>query len=223
MATRIPPAANAALVTWTDNFYALVSANPQLFGLTAADAATITLIDEQIDTAYLAIKTKALKSKTKTATWQATKAACVPVLAAYAQTISNNPAVTVANKVSIGVSGKIAAASPVTQPLTFPVLSWRATINKQVLCDYYDSGFGPTSKQKPYGVIGCTVWVTNEYVANQEITDVFDYFGNITTSPFAITLDPYFVGTRIWVVARWITATTQPGPWGPVINGVYSG
>lgn len=210
------PAKDADFALWLQNFATLIAAAPATFGLTAGDAAIITPVNTAFQASYLAATDPATRTSVTVATKTSDRAAAEATVRPYAVQISRNPAVTDGDKVAVGVSLPPLPPTPIPPPATNPALALIAATDLQHQLSIRDVTT-PTSKKKPYGVIGAEVWV-----AVGEVPAVDPMAGNLkattTKTPARFGFQPEQRGKTATYFARWVTRSgpdgvAQPGPW----------
>ncbi len=109
------------------------------------------------------------------------------------------------------------APVPTTRPVMIPDTSerFRHTMN------FADEGT-PTSKAKPFGVIGCELRV---FVGPTPPVDPDDYeFVAVDTkTPYLMEFDPAQAGQTAHWVARWVNTRGERGPWSDVVSAIIPG
>ena len=111
------PAKDAQFDAWLNNFSTLISAAPATYGLVAGDATTIAAQYSSWHAAYLLCTSKSTKTANAVSAKNTAKVTALAIIRPYAQTISNNPGVTSANKIALGLNPKTSTPSPITPGL----------------------------------------------------------------------------------------------------------
>jgi len=211
------PARDADLVNWSDNFSTLLTASPATYGLISGDAVAVAAANTPWQTAY----TTAIDPSTRTpVAVQAKDDAKISMLATirpYAQLISLNAGVLASDKIAIGVNPRTSSPTPISAPVTNPILAVVSTTPLQHVLRYRDESASPSVKSKPYGVLQIQIFCS---VSATVITDqnALDYKGVATKSPFLLSFDPADAGKQAYYAARWITRRGLIGPWSPIVN-----
>ncbi len=114
------PAKEKDFNDFLNNFSTLISATPAAFGISTTDAATIAAQTAAWNSAY----NPTLSPSTKTAQVVGAKNTAKIIVTAqtrtFAQAIANNPGVSTANKLALGLNPKTSTPGPITAPTTFP-------------------------------------------------------------------------------------------------------
>lgn len=217
MAGSYIPATDSGLITWGDNFAALLTADPTSYG---EDAASALVVQNAFD-AYQAAYDLANDPSTRTPATVADKdservnfeTAARPV----ALRINARSSVTNTQRSALGITIRKTTKTPVPPPSTAPALTLRSQIPGVANVQIRDETT-PTSKAKPLGVIGVDLHV---FVGDTPPASYEDYPLAKTTGKTPNTLD--FTGAQSGmtanVVARW---TTRSGPGGVAQKGPWS-
>lgn len=210
------PARDADFALWADNFSALITAAPALYGLMASDAAVIATSVDAWDTAYAAAVAGDTRGPFTISAKDVQRVDTTATLRPYAQLISNNAGVTVDNKIAVGVNPRTNPPAPITTPNTNPILSVISAIQLGHQLRYRDQLASPSVKAKPYGVIAVQLFGA---VSTTVVTDpsALPYLGAFTKSPLQVTWDSTAAGKQAYYAARWQTRTGLVGPWSPVV------
>lgn len=215
VAPYIPPK-DAAFDNWFGNFQGLILAAPSTYGLLASDATIITGQYNTWHAAYLLVTSPATKTKNTVSAKNTAKVNSLNVIRPYAQNVSNNPGVTSANKIALGLNPKTSTPSPVTPPNSYPVLTQISQNPGVVNFSYRDSQTSPSVKSKPYGVKSLQLYgkasvtpITNPADLNQ--------LGTFTKSPLQFNFPSgYTPGTTWYFAAVWQIQKGDQGPWSPI-------
>lgn len=210
------PAQDSALDAWSANFAALITALPATYGLIAGDAVAINAVVTPWHAAYLLAINPATRTPVTIADKDAAKTAMLPVLRGYAQTISRDPSVANMDKTAVGVNLPNSARPPIPAPTTQPTLALVSAVHNQQTLSYKDQST-PTTKAKPFGVIGLDL---RQKIAVAAATGPDDCapLGVVTKSPTVIGTDSGDVGKLATYYGRWATRSgpggkAQFGPW----------
>ena len=211
------PARDTDLNAWLGNFSTLLTASPTTYGQTSGVAAAVAAAVAAWDAAYAPV----LSPSTKTAAAVAAKnSARVTVLAnvrPVAQQVSLNPAVLTANKTAIGVNPRTSTPTPITPPLTVPILTVQGASNLQLILRYRDSAASVSVKAKPYGTAFCKVVYL---VSPTPITDPSQLTTSIvlSKSPGVVTFAAGQVGQQCYLAGRWLLRNGGQSGYGPIVS-----
>lgn len=216
LAPYIPPK-DADLSNWAANFTALITANPAMFGLTSVDAGNIASQVGNFQSMYTLVTSPSTKTAQAVSNKNTAKTTMLANVRPYAQQISLNPGVTSANKIALGLNPRTSTPSPVTPPVTNPILTVQSAQNLGVILRYRDSAASVSVKSKPYGVTQCAI---SYGVSATPISDPTLLPSSVigTKSPLQILFPSGAAGKQCYFAARWAIRTGQYSPWSPMIN-----
>lgn len=216
MAADYIPAKDADFDAWLTNFSALITATPTAYGLTAPDAVIIAAQK----TAFAAALATATDPSTRTAPAVAAKdaarALAVATVRPYAINVKLNASVTNSQRSDLGLTINSFPPTPIPAPVTAPALVLVQATPLSHQLRFYDVTT-PTSKAKPYGVIGLEV---RRAIGTSPAVDP-DSAAYLTTwgkSPNLSTFSSGDVGKVATYFGRWVTRSgpggrQQTGPW----------
>lgn len=220
MANDYIPAADSLFDEWIRNFDTLLTAAPATYGLSAPDAVAVAAVTSAWSAAYTLAIDPGTRTPATVAAKDAARASATAVVRPYAVSISQNPAVDPADKVSIGVTLRSLVRTPIPAPTTAPAISIRNAIPGQQTLDYKEPSFA--GKAKPFGVRGCQVFASFGEVYATDPGQA-NYVQTVTKTPFLMPVEPGQVGKKCTVFARWETVAgpggkAQVGPWSAPLN-----
>lgn len=201
---------------WLANFQLYVRDNFLALGLTQADA---DAVDASI-TAYINAYTLAQTAETRTpatiAGFVAQQENTLVLVRQYAQIVNNNPAVTDEARAAAQITIRKTDKTPISAPVTWPVLTILAALPLQHKISYRDSS-APTLKvrAKPFGATHMALY---RHVGATPPADPADapFVALYTRVPFYVEQDPANVGQTAYYYGRWVTGTGLEGPLSPV-------
>jgi hypothetical protein len=211
------PTKEADFTNWLNNFSTLIAANPPAYGLMSTDAANIAAQNAAWTAVYGPITSPATKTAQAVQHKNTAKVSVTAQIRTYAQSIANNPGVTSANKIALGLNPKTSTPAPVTPPTTFPALTLQSQAPLTAVLRYRDSAASPSVKAKPYGVTQCQIFgmASATPVSDQSKLPMI---ATPTKSPFTLNLNPADTGKQFYAAARWAIRTGEFGPWSPIIQ-----
>lgn len=215
MAKPYIPARDADFNVWILNFSAVLTAAPTSYGLVAADAVIVSGVKNSWVTAWGLASAPATRTSSTIAAKDAARLSAETIIRPYAVGISLNPAVSNANKTTIGVTVRSTVPTPVPPPITAPILNVQSAIPLQQTLRY--SIPDSAGKYKPSGVIGMEVFRSVGVVAATDPAQA-SYVGTVTKAPFTQGFASEDQGKIVTYFARWATRSgpggvSQPGPW----------
>lgn len=212
------PSKQANLNNWLNNFATLITANPSFYGLMASDATTIQNAVNAWNSAYAMVTSPTTKTPSSVSAKDTARVTVLGIVRPYAQQVSNNPGVTSANKIALGLNPKTSTPSPVTPPASNPILSILSQGPGIVNFTYRDALTSPSSKAKPYGVKQCQIYGLQSATVITDPTKL-SLQTLSTKSPFQFSFPAGYTPGSVWYFAsRWMTQKGQTGPWSPIIT-----
>jgi hypothetical protein len=211
------PTKQALLASWLANFSTLISAGPAAYGLVASDATAIAGMNSSFQAAFLLCTSPTTKSASVVAAKNVSLATILPQIRAYAQTIANNPGVSSAAKIALGLNPKTSTPAQITAPTSNPILSVQALGNLTATLRYRDSAASVSVKAKPFGSVVCQLYALVSLTA---VTDpnTLSPIVAMTKSPTIVSLSAYAAGSQLYLAARWGTRKQLFSPWSPIIS-----
>jgi hypothetical protein len=216
------PAQQAAFTSWLNNFSTLISEGPSAYGLLPSDAATIAALNATWSAAIAPIDSPATKTAQAVAAKDTARVVVSAQARTYAQSIANNPGVSVDNKIALGLNPKTSTPSPISPPSTFPVLALQAQTPLQVTLRYRDSAASVSVKAKPFGATACQIYGMAS-ATPVTLRSTLPMIAMPTKSPFVLDLPEASVGQQFYVAARWAIQTGQLGPWSQILSFTVTG
>lgn len=211
------PRRQADFTNWLANFSTLISASPTLYGLTSGDAATIAAMNAS----WVAVFTPVTSPMTRTSAAVSAKntayATIVPQVRVYAQNISNNPGVASSDKIAVGVNPKTSTPSPISPPVSVPVLTIQAAGPGTLTVRYRDSAASVSVKGKPYGVKFVQIFGS---ASSTPITvqSAGPLLAQLTKSPGVLNLAGMTTGEQLYFWARYLLSNGQFSAWSTISN-----
>lgn len=223
-APYIPPK-DADLKSWLENFIALTSADPALYGLTGGDAAAIAAAGNPAVAAITVALNKPTRTPTDVLAKNNLRAAALQVIRPFAQAIRGNTGVTNDNKLALRLNLANNAPSPIPAPVTFPVLAMLGATPLQHTLRFADSSAATPRGKKPFGALNAQLWVVITAVGVPVPTDPLagTMIAVPTKNPITVTFASGDVGKVATYFARWVTRTGLLGPWSVSLSMVIAG
>lgn len=219
MAVSYIPTKDALFEAWDLNFTTLLTANPALYGVSAADATAQTGYYSTWHTAFLVVSNPATKTKPAVAAKNAARVAATHGIRPLAQAIARNPGVTNANKLALGLNLQSSTGpTPLPPPSSYPILALVGLTPGNMTLKFTDSLDG-VSRKKPAGVISGILFGK---VSATPITDptLLDYLDVFNSQPFDLDTNAFDKGSTIYLAAQWTTRTGLRGPWSPLLSTI---
>ena len=223
------PARETDLVTWADNFAALITAAPATYGLTSGDASTIQTAVDTWDSAYAIANSPTTRTPTTIAAKNTAKNAMLPIIRSYASQIRLNPGVADADKIALGLNLPNNTPSPVPTPVTAPVVTISANEPLRITLRSRDTGSPATSRARAANTIGMELWVAVGDTAAVD-PETASFIGMAVKVPFHVDFDVSQVGSIATFFGRWAVRSGSPGeniarrgPWSSAISQTIVG
>jgi hypothetical protein len=208
------PTTDAALLDWSTNADARLTASPATYGTTAAVATQyntlhIAFLDARAD--VVAAREAGTRSSSLCAIKDNAKAALLAFARPLYKTIQANTAVTAAAKIELGIVVPDVSPSPQPVPGFAPALTIVSIDGRLVKIRLSDPAH-PTHRRMPGGCDGATVM---SFVGAEAPEDpaLFKYEGSTSKTTvdilFPETLAP---GTQVWLTAFFFNERKQNGP-----------
>lgn len=225
-APYIPPK-DADLVSWAQNFADLISATPATYGLTSANALTISAANDAWQLAYATAINPPTRTKPSVADKDAAKAAFLGIARPFAILVRNNQGVSNMDKLDLGLNVPDQTPTPIPVPTSSPGMVFVAATPLQHTLRFNDSNNPTLRGKKPDGAIGIEIYRTVGLAPTTDPDDAV-YVGSYTQNPIAVDYQnadrtkyaTYF--GRFVIRARPVgTAGAAPrGPWSDPLAAV---
>jgi len=205
------PQTDGAFRDWLMNFSTLISADPNKYGLEAADATVIAAQYTAFNDAYNVVQMPSTRTPSAVAQKDALRASAVGTVRTYAQMVKSNAGVNNEDKVALGIHVNDPTPTPIPAPTSAPIIAIVGATSGQHELRYADENT-PSSRRKPDGVIQMQL---NMSVGTSPATnpDESSFVGLYTKQPVRVELDPSDVGKTATYFARWVTRTGLFGLW----------
>jgi hypothetical protein len=205
----VPPAADQALLVFTQNLSALVTATPTAFGLVAADATALSALLLDYTSRLSTATTPATRNKISVAAKDTSKLALTAKLRSLIKIISAYPPLTPAQRASLGLNPKDTQPTPVPPPATRPMLA----LDPDGVARIFDETT-PENRRKPAGTRGAVVFALVGTGTTPPPTSPDDArFAVIATrNRFQVPIPPGSNGKTLWVLAQWFNSKGELGP-----------
>jgi hypothetical protein len=210
------PNKQANFTAWLANFSTLITASPNTYGLVTSDAVTIAGLNSAWVAAYTPVTSGSTKTPAAVSNKNSVEVSVKAQIRVYAQQIGNNPGVTSANKIALGLNPKTSTPSPVTAPTTNPVLTVQSASAGSLIVRYRDSAASVSVKSKPYGVKFCEIH-GNASATPITVQTASNLLVNASKSPVVIDTSSFTTGMQLYFWARWRCGNGAFGPWSPIV------
>jgi hypothetical protein len=210
------PSKDALLDTWAQNFSDLITADPPLYGLVAADAVLIAAKADAFTAALTTSTNPATRTKPSVAAKDAAKADMLATVRLYGQQIKTNAGVSNSDKADLGLNIDDVTPTPIPPPATNPLLSIVAATTLAHTMRFADVTT-PDKRSKPVGTISLQLYRTID-VASAVDPAAADFIGAFTKQPLETSFVSADVGKIATYWGRWQNRRGEVGPWSPAVS-----
>lgn len=203
------PANDNALLAFTTNMSSLLTATPVAFGVTAAQATSLSTLLASFSTKLSAAQTPATRGPASILAKDDSRTLLVAEIRALARQINGTQTVTNEQRQQLGLTLRHVRQS-IPRPGSSPVMEIVSVTGPRVLIKVHDST--SPRRGRPVGVAGCSVF---SHVGPQPPVDITDWVfqGNTGKVKFEIAFDPSLApGTTVWACCFWYNAKGESGP-----------
>ena len=206
--TSYMPTKQSQAVVWSGNFAEKVGADPDAFGLTAAQATAFNSLNIALQTTYLAAVTPETKNIVSVARKDAALQAMKLMARDLVSIIQGTPSVTDAQKLALGLTVRSATPRPIPAPTATPFLKIKSVNGRDVTVELLQSA---SRRGRPEGVAAATVFT---HCGTSEPTALEQWQYAVTATRMTVTLPfaPSTTGDTAYVTAFWTNAKGQAGP-----------
>ena len=166
------PALDAEFNAWQANFVTYANANLAGLGLVAGDMTPITAAQTTWASTYPAHIhiTAQASAESARAAKDGARVSYISLLRSLVKRLQASPAVSDAERASLGITVPDPGSAPIGPPKTRPVVSVECGQRLQHTINFTDEAT-PTRKAKPAGVLGAEIWVNILAVGQPTPTD----------------------------------------------------
>ena len=212
----------AGLVTQAQEVSAEISAHTALFSLQPADATSLAAAVTAFVTAYDAYANPTTRTPVNLVIKNQKMDQLVTLMRSLGQRIQSSPTVAPETKASIGLKSRDFRPSPIPAPATRPVLQVTGTVGRTISVRVADE-LTPTRRAKASGASGAQIFSFIGATAPQQLSE-WTFEALATRAIFDVVLPPGTAeGTKVWICARWQTATGKTGPVGDAVAAYVIG
>lgn len=212
------PIRDTDLNTWSINFTTLITANPTLYGLLAADAVTISNVVLPWNAAYATAVNPGTRTPTSVNAKNTARSQMLAVVRPYSMQIRNNAGVSDDDKIALGLNVPSSARTPIPVPATSPLCSIMAATPGGFTVRFQDPNSPSTTRSKPFGArnVQFNIGYGLVPVVDPALTALAV---NVTTQPFFLPTDPAMAGKVATLFCRWVGRVAHfpggigYGPW----------
>lgn len=204
------PSTDAGLLSWSENFDTIITANPTDYGLIAGQATAYDALHDAYATAYADAVNPGTRTPVTVAAKDFARANLVASARQLGQIARKYPGITNELLADAGLTVPDPIPSPIPAPSTVPVLSLIASGSLNHVLRYRDSVLS-NPRSKPEGVTSLQLFAKLGTTPPADIGDCA-FFGNFSRMPMNIAFDGADALKNAYYIARWINAKGQFGP-----------
>jgi hypothetical protein len=216
MGTHFIPTREAELNPWLGNFCGKIAAGPATYDLTVSDGMTLTHAYDAWHAAYTAAIDPGTRTRPTVNEKNRQRRAIIALVRGYASTIRVNPNVSNELKLNLGLHVRAAAATAISTPATYPMLSVtelrRGTQDLRII----DSS-APTRRAKPAGTVGLLIF---RHIGDgpARTPQQAQFLAFATRTEFTAEFAHADNGKTATYFARWTNFRGEMGPWSTAVS-----
>ncbi len=205
------PREDANFRTWAEHFASHLSATPELFMLTPAQAASIQSVVDDFVTALAVATDEATRTKPSIAAKDDARAVAETLCRQYAILIKDNTGIDDDDKIMIGVRPINPNREAIECPQTSPLISILGNTPGSQTLRFADTTT-PDSKAKPFGASELQLF---RGMGEEETAPLSDcrFYGKFTRNPIGVEFQETDDGKMATYYARWCSVRGEVGPW----------
>ncbi len=214
------PARDEAMSLWAINFGALIAVSAASYGLVLADSTALNPLITAFTTSLSTAKNPTTRTPASVAAKGTARAQLSADIRALVKRIQSNNTITAAQKVSLGITVPTHVRTPVSPPVTRPVLSVANMASRSLTLRVSDEST-PTKRAKPSNVEGANVYSFVALAGTPPPADLsgWTYKGLARKSDFNCAFEAGDVGKVAHIRALWINSRGAGGPVSDEITG----
>ena len=206
---EVPPAADAALNLWVQNFVDKITLTPTVYGLVAADATAMGALATDFANRLSTSSDPSTRTKVAVSQKNISKLALVAKARQLLKLISAHPGLSASQRAELGMNPKDPSPTPIPAPVTRPLL----TVEPDGGLRMVDESM-PENRRKPAGVRGALVFSKIAPAAEPPPATPDDarFACLATRARTAVPIPPGSNGKTLWVLAQWYNERGELGP-----------
>lgn len=210
MATNYLPTRQAELARWANDFSALITADPEAYGLTAPQATAYTSVRQKyVDALDLATNPNT-RSPVNIEKKNTAKKALIAKTRELVDICQAWPEMTNDKRAELGITVRDNTPTPTPIPTNAPKVSVASVSGRLFNLELRKDD--STSRAKPSGVRAA--WIYTAFGDEQPTTfESFNFRGEARRTDTQIVMPQSVApGTKVWVSACWVNNAGKPGP-----------
>lgn len=204
------PSKEADLLTWSNNFSAIITASYASYGLSSGQASAFDTLNDAWVAAYALAQNPGTRTPVTVAAKDTARNTMIATARQYGQIARKYPGITDELLADAGLTVPDSVPSPIPAPTTKPVLSLVEGNSLQDVLRYRDSVLS-NPRSRPPGAVGMELYCKVGSTPPASIADC-TYKGLKTRMPATVDFAPADAGDTAYYIGRWITARGLTGP-----------
>lgn len=205
------PRRDLGILGWTKSFRAHITADPVLYGLTAAQASEYAALQTVFAEKMTLISSGATRTPAAIVAKDEARKNLIEYTRLLVRLVQATPSVTNNERIRLGITIRDRNLTLIEPPTTPPAIRVVSRYNRTVTLRLFDLT-NPTRRAKPEHVAGASVY-TFVGVREPSVPSQWTFAGNFSRTRVTLQF-PESVphGSRVWFTANWYNAKSQPGP-----------
>lgn len=215
------PNRQAELLIWAQDFSALVTDDPENFGLTALQAEPVTTAVAAFAAAYETSANRETRTPVNVEAKNAAKKIMIAAVRQAVKIIQAWPSITDTKRSQLGITVPDTNPTPIPIPETSPRLEVVVVLGRQIKLKLRPSeGDG---RARPAGVSGAYVYYTVGESYSEDI-ETWQFKGGQSKTTVTVNIpDTVPGGAKVWLTAQWFNRKAQTGPACPPVETRIAG
>lgn len=205
------PRRDSAILGWTKSFRAQITADPALYGLTAAQATEYAALQTTFAEKMTLISSGATRTPSAIVAKDGARKNLIQYTRLLVRLVQATPSVTDNERAKLGITIRDRNLTLIEPPASPPAIRVLSRYNRMVTLRLFDLT-NPTRRAKPDHVAGASVFT---YIGEREPTQpgAWTYAGSFTRTTVKLNFPEHVPhGSKVWFTANWYNAKSQPGP-----------
>jgi hypothetical protein len=210
------PRKDSEFVSWVSNFITHIAENAHAWGIPADEVAGLRITART----FTALYTQAYSPTSNSvivAKKNAARAALVTLIRALKNFRLENPVITDAQRIAMGLHVRDAKLSTISAPTYPPEFNIVVLDVRRLSIRFHNQG--STSRAKPYGIIGAMiVYATLDSPPDSPSALICNVLA--TRTPYVIEFTEKERGKKVYVAICWVNGKGEKGPWSEIKNAI---
>ena len=218
----IPPN-DAEFDSWQANHVTYLSAHLVALGLTPIDPDVVAVLAGQTTwtTTYPAHIAAQAAAEAASAAKDAARAAYEVVLRRLVGRLQRSTSVDDSERQALGITVRDSIPTPAPVPTTKPVLIPDTSARLRITVGFADEGT-PTSKARPFGVIGCELWMKVGGPPPVDLSEC-EFVALDNRTPKTVEFEGADANKTVHFLGRWQNSRGEKGPLSETVSATVTG